>query len=74
MQDADAAVALNLFYARSSEQKASCSEVLLALAAALPSAAAALQAYEAVHTVADQTASTARAAHREVLEAQVYML
>ncbi|KAL0031856.1 hypothetical protein WJX79_000268 [Trebouxia sp. C0005] len=69
-KDADAAVALNLFYARSTEQKASCSEVLLALARALPSAKAALQAYAAVHTVADQTASTARAAHREVLEAQ----
>ncbi|KAL0054989.1 hypothetical protein WJX82_005498 [Trebouxia sp. C0006] len=68
-KDADAAVALNLFFARSTEQKASCSEVL-SLAAALPGAAAALQAYAAVHTVADQTASTARAAHREVLEAQ----
>ncbi|KAL0019463.1 hypothetical protein WJX77_007420 [Trebouxia sp. C0004] len=69
-KDADAAVALNLFHARSTEQKASCSEALSALAAALPGAAAALQAYAAVHTVADQTASTARAAHREVLEAQ----
>lgn len=70
-QDADAAVALNLFFSRVTEQKQPCSEALSALAGALPGALAALQAYEAVHSVADLTASTARAAHQQVLQAQV---
>ncbi len=71
MQDADAAVALNLFVSRATEQQDSCSDALSALAVALPAAVAALQAYAVVHGVADETASTARAAHQQVLEAQV---
>ena len=71
MQDADAAVALNLFSSRVQEQKQSCHQGIEALAAALPGAIAALQAYDAVHSVADQAASAARAAHQQVLDAQV---
>lgn len=73
MQDADAAVALNLFYSRITEQQESCAAGLSSLAAALPGAVAGLQDYEAVHRVADETASAARAAHQQVLEAQVHM-
>ena len=73
LQDADAAVALNLFYSRITEQQESCAAVLSSLAAALPGAVAVLQDYEAVHRVADETASAARAAHQQVLEAQVHM-
>ena len=72
LQDADAAVALNLFFSRVTEQKQSCSEAIAALAAALPGALAALQAYEAVHSLADEAASAARAAHQQVLDAQVH--
>lgn len=71
MQDADAAVALNLFFSRVTEHKRPCHEMISALAAALPAALLALQAYEAVHSVADEAASAARAAHQQVLEAQV---
>ena len=71
LQDADAAVALNLFFSRITEQAQPCHEMMLALAAALPKAQSALQAYEAVHSVADEAASAARAAHQQVLEAQV---
>ena len=73
LQDADAAVALNLFYSRITEQQESCAAVLSSLAAALPGAVVGLQDYEAVHRVADETASAARAAHQQVLEAQVHM-
>ena len=66
-------MALNLFYSRINEQKEPCAVALSALAAALPGAIAGLQEYEAVHTIADQTASAARAAHQQVLEAQVHM-
>ena len=45
--------------------------MILALAAALPAALSALQAYEAVHSVADEAAVAARAAHQQVLQAQV---
>ena len=71
MQDADAAVALNLFFSRVTEHKPPCHEMMSALAAALPEALSALQAYEAIHSVADKAASAARAAHQQVLEAQV---
>ena len=71
LQDADAAVALNLFLSRITEHKRPCHELLSALAAALPKALSALQAYETVHRVADEAASAARAAHQQVLEAQV---
>ena len=74
LQDADAAVALNLFSSRIAEQKHSCHEAIKALAAALPQALAALEAYEAVHSVAEEAASAARAAHQQVLEAQVHHL
>ena len=71
LQDADAAVALNLFFSRVTEHKRPCHEMISALAAALPEALSALQAYDAVHTIADEAASAARAAHQQVLEAQV---
>lgn len=71
LQDADAAVALNLFFSRVAEDKRPCPEMISALAAALPAALAALQAYKAVHSTADVAASAARAAHQQVLEAQV---
>lgn len=45
--------------------------MMSALAAALPAALAALQAYKAVNITADEAASAARAAHQHVLEAQV---
>ena len=71
LQDADAAVALNLFCSRVSENHQSCCDTLSAVAAALPEALSALQAYEAVHTPANQTASAAQAAHAQVQQAQV---
>ena len=71
MQDWDAAVALNLFCTRLSEQDDPLAAMLTQLASALPHAASALIAYKAVHTSADQAATAARAAHQQVQEAQV---
>ena len=69
LQDADAAVALNLFCSRVAEHKRPCHKMVLALA--VPEALSALQACEAIHSVADEAASAARAGHQQVLEAQV---
>ena len=71
VQDADAAVALNLFCSRVSKHHQSCCDSLSAVAAALPEALSALQAYEAMHNPANKTASAAQTAHEQVQQAQV---
>lgn len=71
LQDWDAAVALNLFCTRLSEDEQPLTGLLTLLAEVLPAASAAFTAYVTVHDSADKAASAARAAHQQVQEAQV---
>lgn len=71
MQDWDAAVALNLFCARLSEQDWSVASLLPQLGMAFSAASAVLSSYSTMHAEAEAAATAARTAHQQIQEAQV---